>query len=567
MPYKIRLTALLSKGYFPKELPATSTTEDFGNSAVEIISDWQRDRVFSVEQNLKNKKIPLRGAYKYKINQSAELEVISTPKRGFERRNIHVVHPLFQSLICLEISKNWRSVQKWLSRQTYSLDEIRIGSNFPRAIKGINFQVHSAKKAFIEGTSDWVVKTDIARFYPTIYTHSIPWAAYGKDNVKKEINIYNGSLADRLDVLIRGCNRNQTVGIPIGPETSRIVAEAISSRIDQEFSGIISDLRKIPNLRRERTDRLQDDWFVGVQRLEDAEFVLSAISEAYREFGLEINGSKTSIDRVLETPGSRWIGEIGAFLSHRPGPIRGARLRELLALCLRLQINFANEPIIAYVLSVVEGSPIANDDVEAVESFLLKAAIVSPGAMDRICRILINIQYNTKRISKARIQERFTKLAERNIDNGNVYEALWQLYTLRGLRMSLDSSSICERMEKIPSSVLALVLLDMKSRGLCVRKLPQTEWENQFSKNSILSDWSWLLAYEGIRHGWLSDRSKVMREPFFRAMLARNVVFYDEQRNVRPSYSVTQIARRQRNLNVTVARNMLQRIRGIDNLY
>jgi hypothetical protein len=173
----------------------------------------------------------------------------------------------------------------------------------------------------------------------------------------------------------------------------------------------------------------------------------------------------------------------------------------------------------------------------------------------------------TKRVSKARIQERFTKLAERNIENGNVYEALWQLYTLRGLGMPLDSSAICERMEKMPSSVLSLVLLDMKSRGLCVRKLPQTEWENQISKKSVLSDWSWLLAYEGIRHSWLSDRSKVMSEPFFRAMASRNVVFYDPQRNVRPSYSVTQIARRQRNLNATVARNMLQRIRGIDNLY
>ena len=313
------------------------------------------------------------------------MEVLSTPKRGFERRNIHLVHPLFQSLICLEISRNWRSVQKWLSRQTYSLDEIRIGSNFPRAIKGINFQVHIAKKAFIEGTSDWVVKTDISRFYPAIYTHSIPWAAYGKENVKKQMTQYNGSLADRLDALIRGCNRNQTVGIPIGPETSRIIAETISSRIDREFSAIINNLRKVPGIRRECTDRLQDDWFVGVQRLEDAEFVLSAISEAYREYGLEINGSKTSINRVLETPGSRWIGEIGAFLSHRPGPIRGARLRELLALCLRLQIKFTNEPIITYVLSVVEGNPLANDDVEIVESFLLKAAIVSPIAMDRIC--------------------------------------------------------------------------------------------------------------------------------------------------------------------------------------
>jgi len=102
------------------------------------------------------------------------------------------------------------------------------------------------------------------------------------------------ALADRLDILIRNCNRNQTIGIPIGPETSRVIAEIISSRIDDDFAADT-------DLNNKDIDRLQDDWFIGVSTFEEAEDVLSKIARLYRDYGLEINGSKTSINHILKT--------------------------------------------------------------------------------------------------------------------------------------------------------------------------------------------------------------------------------------------------------------------------
>jgi len=269
--------ALLSKGYFPKELPPTFTTADFGASSVEILGEWRAAKVFSTNEKvgktaLKKKR---RDAYTYDVD-SAEAEIITKPKRGYERRNIHITHPVPQALLTHELSQNWASVQKWLSKQTFSADEIRVSETFDRSIKGINFPLHRAKKAYLEATSDWLVKTDITRFYPSIYTHSIPWAAYGKEQVKSAMSSYKGSLADRLDVLVRACNRNQTIGIPIGPETSRILAEIISARIDVDFH------TKCPSIGFESVDRLQDDWTIGVETLERAENVLSVITTIYR---------------------------------------------------------------------------------------------------------------------------------------------------------------------------------------------------------------------------------------------------------------------------------------------
>jgi hypothetical protein len=221
MPFETMLRALVAKGYFPAELPPAFTTETFGEHIIDILEDWRKSGVYEVKPAGKTPKtkLPKRNSHTYKL-QDADVELISTPKRRFERRNLSVVHPLSQALLSFELTKNWPSIQKWLTNQLYSLYSIRIDGKSSRAIKSLNFSLHRAKKDFIEAVADWLVITDISRFYPTIYTHSIPWAAYGKEKVKANLALYQGSLADRIDSLVRAGNRNQTIGIPIGPETS-----------------------------------------------------------------------------------------------------------------------------------------------------------------------------------------------------------------------------------------------------------------------------------------------------------------------------------------------------------
>ncbi|TXN02803.1 hypothetical protein FV222_09220 [Methylobacterium sp. WL103] len=123
MTYKEKLSAILSKGYFPKELPFTFETKDFGIHANEIIDQWRANRVFSLKPARKISKKNKRNAYGYIVG-ATESEVISMPKRGFERRNINITHPIPQDLLCLDLSKNWLSIQKWLMRQKYSIDKI-----------------------------------------------------------------------------------------------------------------------------------------------------------------------------------------------------------------------------------------------------------------------------------------------------------------------------------------------------------------------------------------------------------------------------------------------------------
>ena len=78
---------------------------------------------------------------------------------------------------------------------------------------------------------------------------------------------------------------------------------------------------------------------------------------------------------------------------------------------------------------------------------------------------------------------------------------------------------------------LLLVLLDLESLGL-IKNLPKNDWIKQISRSS-LKDPIWLLAYEGVRHGWLPDpKSTIRNNLFLEPMFKRDVVFYDPKRNV-----------------------------------
>ena len=552
--------ALLSKGYFPKELPPAFTTVDFGCNVDEIVQEWHENKVFKRSTkrlyNLPNGKKP-RGSFIHSL-KTTEAEIISMPKKEYERRNIHIVHPLPQALLSMEIGENWKSIQKCLSRQTFSEDKIRINSDFERSIKEINFLLHATKKRHLEAMSNWVVTTDINRFYPSIYTHSIAWAAYGKERVKNCLAHYRGSLADRIDVLVQACNRGQTVGIPVGPETSRIVAEILSARIEDNYRN--SDAWKLT----ENIDRLQDDWAIGVRSLEDAERVLSVINNLYRSYGLDINGSKTSIDHIVAERKNVGISEIKTFLSHRRGGFSGVRLMEFLDLTLTLQSQNPSDKVVSYALSVLDSRRIFPEDIPVMETFLIKSAMVAPLSLDRICRAILDLQYRTKALSARRISERFIRLAEVAMEKMHLFEVIWLLYTLRGLKQHISSNIICDESAKIQSAAIALILMDMNSKGLILGKLPVDEWLSKISKDSICSDWTWLMAYEGIRHDWLPDNHNLMNQSLFKPLINRGIAFYNPDKNISTSANAKTKREQVRKRNLYEIKILLKDIRGVE---
>ncbi|WP_139362390.1 RNA-directed DNA polymerase [Hymenobacter sp. CRA2] len=103
------------------------------------------------------------------------------------------------------------------------------------------------------------IKTDIAKYYNTIYTHIIPWVLHTKKTAKQNRNDYT-LIGNNLDKLIRNCQSGQTIGIPVGPDTSLLIAELIGCWIDKEL------ITRIDNLVGHRYSRFTDNVAAGAPR-------------------------------------------------------------------------------------------------------------------------------------------------------------------------------------------------------------------------------------------------------------------------------------------------------------
>ncbi|KRA43170.1 hypothetical protein ASD80_07915 [Devosia sp. Root635] len=281
----------------------------------------------------------------------------------------------------------------------------------------------------------------------------------------------------------------------------------------------------------DEADRLQDDWLIGSKTLEDAEARLAAVIRAYQELGLDINGRKTGIRHVSESSFPEWRSRLINLKSGRA--LTGDRLQEYLKIAINEQIRSPADSVLAYVYAVLIASRFNWDDIPAIQSFVTRSVAVDPRIIDSACILLLNLNHEGFKLDKDRIASRFVPMLEQSLESGHTFEAIWSLHLLRGLRHDLAQTRVSDLADVNDGSALKIVLLDLRHLGL-LPKLPEKSWLKQLG-TSQFHDPSWLLAYEGVRHGWLPDAGGVIKtNPLFVPMFSRNVQFYDPKRNVQP---------------------------------
>jgi hypothetical protein len=87
-----------------------------------------------------------------------------------------------------------------------------------------------------------LLRLDVSRCFESIYTHTIEWAIYGRANVKSNRSAFKGTFPNQFDNHVRAMNEDETHGILIGPEVSRIFAELLLQRIDRDIHDELSTL-------------------------------------------------------------------------------------------------------------------------------------------------------------------------------------------------------------------------------------------------------------------------------------------------------------------------------------
>lgn len=133
----------------------------------------------------------------------------------------------------------------------------------------------------------YLTKLDIVKFFNSIYTHTISWAVKNKEYAKDNIDNH-AAFECRFDKLMQQSNYNETNGIPIGAEVSRIFAEIIMQSIDLNLE---NKLEKEKNTF--KIYRYVDDYFVFYNNKQTFDKILQILKDELKSYNLFINEAKT----------------------------------------------------------------------------------------------------------------------------------------------------------------------------------------------------------------------------------------------------------------------------------
>lgn len=137
-----------------------------------------------------------------------------------------------------------------------------------------------------------MLKLDISKCFDSIYTHSIAWAIFGKEQTKDNTRSLRGTFADDFDTLLMKMNRSETNGITIGSEFSRIFAEIILQHVD---ASVLARLQQSQHFHRVDYEvyRYVDDYFIFFNEPDLCDRIVNILHEELREVKLNLNVSKT----------------------------------------------------------------------------------------------------------------------------------------------------------------------------------------------------------------------------------------------------------------------------------
>lgn len=149
---------------------------------------------------------------------------------------------------------------------------------------------HRAERKF-----NFLIKQDISKCFDSIYTHTIAWSSHTKSSIKDKLNSSYHIFPSVFDTVQRSLNYNETNGIVIGPEFSRIFAELILQDIDVSLERILLRNHKLLNGRDYEIYRYVDDYFIFVNDSNSGDIISRALYIELRNKKLTLSSEKKII--------------------------------------------------------------------------------------------------------------------------------------------------------------------------------------------------------------------------------------------------------------------------------
>lgn len=507
--------ALLGRGYFPKELPPPFQTHQFAEKAMILRASWTA--LGAAMSSRARSKHPL----------PSHPVLFDMARKGHARRTLAIPNPINQFYLVEEIAKRWTAISELIESSTLSITKCTIAPE-GRAVPIPPLASLAEKRIILYAAQGAILQTDVLSFYHSIYTHAIPWALHGKTLAKANRDSQDPAVfGNRIDLLIRSCQDGQTIGVPVGPDTSRIISELLLCAVE----------KKMPQKLRERIAsgfRYIDDFFLCFNSLADAEAVLAGIREACLHFDLQLNAAKTNTIPALAFNEETWPSEISAMRIALSGKSQRRSLMRYFSGVIRLAKELPSESIASFAVRSSTKVLVDRENWDLYEAFLLRMARENSNCIDSVVKILCTYAAIGYTISPS-VSRFIERIIADHAPYNQHFEVAWALWLARSLdiRLSAVSSSLVLRME---NDICAVLSLHLRGRRLMSGRNVISSWLGSVTAEDLRGD-HWLLIYEGaVRRGWSvpGALAAVAADKFFAAMKSENVSFYDSRAYNRP---------------------------------
>ncbi|WP_420430138.1 RNA-directed DNA polymerase [Kordiimonas sp.] len=432
------------------------------------------------------------------------------------------------------MSQNWKQIYQKQRASKLSVSRSKFEPTGKRAISLPKLSDLRNLRLETSAGYRYILVSDVLQFFPTTYTHSIPWALHTKAVAKKNNKHGPEALAgNNIDYWIRQGQSGQTIGIPIGPDTSHIVAETIGSEIDLH---IRAALRRWP-----AGYRNVDDFFLCFQTFEEAEQALAAIVSALSEFELHINPDKTKILSIADYVDEDWVHRLdqkeitNIHDSSDAQSIREQKrqITELFEYVIELARQYDDESIIKYALKKTTSSIVREENWKLYEAYIARLATVYPNNLETAALILITYHGMGYDVDRSVVERIVTTTICQHAPLNHHSEVAWALWLALEFQLQLPISAVRE-LGKTRSSICTLLAFDLEDRGLLRRKLNKEYWRKQMTLDGLLGP-HWLATYQAARFGWLKHPPGLLSsEPFFAELDSKGIDFYDTSAHTDP---------------------------------
>lgn len=424
------------------------------------------------------------------LEEDIAREIMKAPKSGFRNnsgfdvlnykstrfnnvpRVLSIPHPKPYIDLCFSISNHWDKIEHICSNNQSLICPQK---HRDKRIIILNYEQSPQKRnRFLKCSfgKKFIVFADISNCFPSLYSHSIPWALVGFERAKNDR--HQNRWFNKLDKNVRMLNRNETSGVSIGPATSNIICELVLQNVDKPLKDKGFTFY-----------RFIDDYVAYCETYEKAEEFVRILSLELMKYKLNLNIKKTEINYLPQPSTDAWIGKLREIIPNNK-KINSSEVSKILDTAIRIQKSNSDGSILKYAAKSI-ASKLDEGSARTFVNYIIKLCFYYPILIPILIKVMIKLEKKVCVEYTSQLQH----ILKESIRNFRSDAMCWTLYLYKICGFDLSGELAKNIIEtKDPLSLIMLSQFDKHIK-------PVVDFANKLDNSyNYEIDNYWLLLYE-----------------------------------------------------------------------